>query len=257
MMSKTDRPELRLEIECQIEAAQEQTDENCWHQLALLQVATRQRTEANLRSFPFLAALPPTPKSPNKLRRVLALYAECSFENEAAYYPSDPQSLHWLAKLTDRITARILNTVTQVEKAGSPRDVSLQHHGLTESDMREAISNTLSERVKARFIATGTDQIKADIASLLRNTKTQPAVAATASGPTENTHIFDALSEQIDDLRNECRWTVEELAEVIDVAPRSVYRHLSGEATPRKRQVAAYEKAFSDKLKRPVLLKVS
>jgi hypothetical protein len=156
-MSKTDRPALRLEIECQIEAAQQQTDKTYWQQLVALQVSTPQRTEVNRRVFPYVAAgMQPTPKSPNKLRRVLALYAEFSFENEAAYYPSDPQLLHWLAKLTDRIAARILETVTQVEKAGSSHDLSLQHHGLTESDMREAISDALAGCGKTRFEASTT-----------------------------------------------------------------------------------------------------
>jgi DNA-binding XRE family transcriptional regulator len=65
------------------------------------------------------------------------------------------------------------------------------------------------------------------------------------------------LGTQIDSLRKECRMTVEELADALDVTPRSVYRHLSGEADPRPRQIAAYEKLFSQKLGKPVHLNTS
>ena len=40
----------------------------------------------------------------------------------------------------------------------------------------------------------------------------------------------ETLGDQIDRLREECRLTVEELAENLNIESRSVYRHLSGEA---------------------------
>ena len=83
-----------------------------------------------------------------------------------------------------------------------------------------------------------------------RKAKLQPVpqLAMPASEP---------LNEQIEALRDECRMTVEELAEGLGVTPRSAYRHLSGEATPRQKQVAAYEKLFSQKLGRKVRLETS
>jgi DNA-binding XRE family transcriptional regulator len=66
-----------------------------------------------------------------------------------------------------------------------------------------------------------------------------------------------SIQQQLDDLRNECRLTVEDLAEALDVAPRSIYRHLSGEAIPRNRQVAAYEKLFSKQLGKSIRLETS
>jgi len=62
------------------------------------------------------------------------------------------------------------------------------------------------------------------------------------------------LGEQIDALRSECRMTVEDLATALEIEPRSVYRHLSNEAQPRQRQIAAYEKLFSERLNRSVTL---
>lgn len=61
------------------------------------------------------------------------------------------------------------------------------------------------------------------------------------------------LAEQIKKLRDEARLTNEELANEINIEPRSLYRHLSG-TPPRARYIAAYEKLLSEKLGRKVLL---
>ncbi|HET6843207.1 MAG TPA: helix-turn-helix transcriptional regulator [Candidatus Angelobacter sp.] len=63
-----------------------------------------------------------------------------------------------------------------------------------------------------------------------------------------------SIGNQIDDLRCECEMTVEALAEALHLTPRSVYRHLSGQADPRKTHLAAYAKVFSGKLQRQVIL---
>lgn len=60
----------------------------------------------------------------------------------------------------------------------------------------------------------------------------------------------EPIAKQIDRLREESRLTIEEVAEALDLAPRSIYRHLSGQANPRSRQIAAYEDLFSKRLKR-------
>ena len=49
---------------------------------------------------------------------------------------------------------------------------------------------------------------------------------------------------QIERLRQEAHMSVEELADEIDVEPRSVYRHLSGETLPHPKYLAAYERVF-------------
>jgi hypothetical protein len=65
------------------------------------------------------------------------------------------------------------------------------------------------------------------------------------------------VAQQIDALRSECRMTVEELATALDIEPRSIYRHLSNKAKPRQRQIAAYERLFSERLERSVRLETS
>lgn len=66
-----------------------------------------------------------------------------------------------------------------------------------------------------------------------------------------------SIASQIEDLRIECRLTVEDIAEALSVSPRSVYRHLSQGAIPRARQIAAYEKLFSEKLGKSIRLETS
>jgi predicted transcriptional regulator len=57
-------------------------------------------------------------------------------------------------------------------------------------------------------------------------------------------------------LRVECSLSVEDLAAVLEVAPRSVYKHLSDRVVPRRSHITAYEKLFSDNLHRKVILNV-
>jgi DNA-binding transcriptional ArsR family regulator len=62
------------------------------------------------------------------------------------------------------------------------------------------------------------------------------------------------LHDQIERLRVESRLTIEDLAEAIELTPRSVSRHLAGEAVPRLRQIAAYERVFTRKLGKAIHL---
>jgi DNA-binding transcriptional regulator YiaG len=64
----------------------------------------------------------------------------------------------------------------------------------------------------------------------------------------------ETIHGQIENLRSECRLTVEQLAEALDISPRSIHRHLSGKAIPRKSHIAEYERVFSEKLKKSIRL---
>jgi DNA-binding XRE family transcriptional regulator len=63
-----------------------------------------------------------------------------------------------------------------------------------------------------------------------------------------------SISSQLKKLQAECDITAEKIAEHIGVEPRSIYRHLSGKATPRRNHIAAYEKLFAEKTGRPIRL---
>jgi DNA-binding transcriptional ArsR family regulator len=60
------------------------------------------------------------------------------------------------------------------------------------------------------------------------------------------------LSDLIKRLQIESRLTIEDLAEAIELTPRSISRHLAGEAIPRPRNIAAYERVFTRKLGRAI-----
>lgn len=63
-----------------------------------------------------------------------------------------------------------------------------------------------------------------------------------------------AMGDQIDALRLECGWTAEHLSELVNISPRSVYRHLSGKDTPSKLNLARYQRVFSQHLHRTVVI---
>lgn len=61
-----------------------------------------------------------------------------------------------------------------------------------------------------------------------------------------------SIAEQLQSLRLEARMTIEALADAIKISSRSVKRHLSGQAIPRKSHIAEYERVFSEHLKREI-----
>jgi len=63
------------------------------------------------------------------------------------------------------------------------------------------------------------------------------------------------VGPQINNLREECHLTVEELAEHIQMDTRSVQRHIASERIPYARHLRAYERVFSKLLNRHVVIK--
>jgi hypothetical protein len=63
----------------------------------------------------------------------------------------------------------------------------------------------------------------------------------------------EPLKVQLAHLRKDCKLTVDQLAEAIDIETRSVYRHLRG-TIPRDEQLRAYERVFTEKLGQPITL---
>jgi hypothetical protein len=79
------------------------------------------------------------------------------------------------------------------------------------------------------------------------------AAPAATSEQTEASQS-DPTCAQLARLRAEANISVEELAKEIDAQPRSVYRHLSGKALPRPSHLWAYQRIFSQRLGRKVLI---
>ena len=78
----------------------------------------------------------------------------------------------------------------------------------------------------------------------------QPSSRALAEHNADEYH-GQALS-QIEQLCVEAHLDREKLAELIKLEVRSVYRHLAGEAKPRKKNLRAYQDVFSELLERPI-----
>jgi hypothetical protein len=64
----------------------------------------------------------------------------------------------------------------------------------------------------------------------------------------------DTIAAQLQRLRKECNWSAGRLAEAVKFDPRTVTRHLSGETVPHLRNISAYERVFSNRLKRQVVI---
>lgn len=77
----------------------------------------------------------------------------------------------------------------------------------------------------------------------------QKLLEAPPARPSEET-----VAAQIRRLREECRLTVEELGELVNLEPRSVQRHEAGTAKPYPRYLSAYERVFSKLLNRRVVI---
>jgi hypothetical protein len=65
----------------------------------------------------------------------------------------------------------------------------------------------------------------------------------------------ETIAAQIQRLREECKWTIPELAEAAGLDSRTVDRHLAGKFIPYPRTLSAYEKAFRKRLKRQVVIR--
>lgn len=62
------------------------------------------------------------------------------------------------------------------------------------------------------------------------------------------------IGKQLGVLRQEARWTIEDLAEHVGIDRANVLRHLAGKGTPRPDHVRKYEQVFSARLNRIVRL---
>ena len=79
-----------------------------------------------------------------------------------------------------------------------------------------------------------------------------PSVEASAASVSDLDARRIRIAAQLSALRIEARWTVNQLAEAVDVEPDNVAKHLAGKAIPRLRTVRTYEEKFSAHLKRDV-----
>lgn len=118
------------------------------------------------------------------------------------------------------------------------------------------VRTTLAKELGIRPEEVTPEQINRAVASLLPY---YPAItlvpASVPSGPDAIKPETESVGTQLNRLRDECRLTTEELAELIDIETRSVQRHLAGDSVPYDRHLRAYEREFSKLLNRKVVIR--
>ena len=97
-----------------------------------------------------------------------------------------------------------------------------------------------------------------EAASVLESPTSQspPGDNSTEGAPLEPiaTKTPDTIATQIESLRLECDLTQQQLSDAVGLELRTVQRHLSGESLPYLRTISTYEKHFSKRLKRQVVI---
>jgi DNA-binding transcriptional ArsR family regulator len=239
-MSDLQRPPLdAVEYEA-IEVAQYEVDQKYLEELQSLRVSAGTQFREEVRG------MPPAPRRPIQLLNILREYASALFQAEAMRYPAGHELPSWLFNLGERIEDKVIQFL-RPNLSGS-----LDYH-TTSEEMKNAIHDSLKSQIEA-FESTWLGSQSPRIAE--NRIQLSPTGRDQQVEPSRHAHRHEAVGAQIKRLCDESLITVEELAQAIDVSPRSVYRHLSNSTIPRKRQLAAYEKYFSQKLKRPVRLHV-
>lgn len=101
-----------------------------------------------------------------------------------------------------------------------------------------------------------TDWYKADVMNRLASRIAYWQAEALIQQSTEQVSIPSArtLGAQIKSLREECRWTIEDLASEVQINERTIQRHEANEVAPYARTIRSYERVFSKHLKRQVII---
>lgn len=112
--------------------------------------------------------------------------------------------------------------------------------------------SALTGRQASLYAKAGIDVASGSPLLLMAHAAAQNAHKQAASASTSA--LVDTIGEQIKRLREESNLTTEQIADLIGIRPRNVYRHLAG-INPRPRQIKAYEEAFTKVLGRQIKLK--
>jgi hypothetical protein len=232
-----DKPNLNPFVFEQIEVALHDVDKRWWKELRKFQVPT-----AVMGMF-LGEDGPRPPKRPLQLTIDLASYAQSLFYAEASKYPqNDPRFRHWAMKLAERLETRVMRIVKEID-ASYPL-MNLDYQGLTEELMREVIRDALKQEMH-------------EPPALHQ----QKHITGTVSKPSAivpmTPYLVEPINKQLQSLRSECRMTIEQIADSVHLTPRSVSRHLSGEAAPRPGHLTVYESLFTEKTGRKIHLKTS
>ncbi len=230
-MTQADRPKLSLDVECQIEQAQNQIDLRYWNHLIQMQGLTPERAQMLRKAYPTILQ-PPAQKEPHKLVSVLASYARELFDNEARFYPNDPKLKTWLESLAVRVVGKVLNAVGNLEVESSERGMGLECHDVDPKQMISTIENMVGERIAARLQPPKPRPIsKAPRPPhQVRGSHTWAPEAETQ--PEQPKDIAKARKAFIEPLLTEKGWSILDWALEAGVAYHTAADYLSGEKDP-------------------------
>ena len=183
----------------------------------------------------------------------------------------------------DQLESETRQKAFNEKQRNNPRNWSGLQQDLEAFRSLKEIRNQPAERIPEEFARNSiarmygikpeevtSQQIKFEISRLLpfyhrievvpSATQQEPAPEAKPSDQAEPNTVpavsppDETIAAQIRRFRDECRWTNEDLAEAADLSTRQVARHVSGEAMPYKRNIGKYERVFSKKLKRQIVI---
>jgi DNA-directed RNA polymerase specialized sigma24 family protein len=205
-----------------------------------------------------------------------------SFKAEADQYASfkaDGRYPAWLDRLKERIVQRVLQALDRLDES-DPDSLLLAYHGLQRSEIEKDLTQLLWDisrqyetgttpwemetlksvtqpvpltgRQAVSYAKAGIDITNAS--PLLRMAMASAETPREIEKPLAPVEKNQFLTSQLVALREETNLTTEEIAELIGISARNVYRHLAG-TIPRSQQIRAYEEAFTKVLGRPVKLK--
>jgi DNA-binding transcriptional ArsR family regulator len=246
-MSFPERPPLHPIVCEQIDVLLHKVDERHWPQIAAMRVKNY---------YPLDTPVPP--QAPEHLRNQIHWYATDLFKTEADQYEqfrSDVRYGGWLSNLSDRTRERVMKALDRLESSDplakmigvtGSRGLILGYHGLTTQGVEEELRIMLLE-LRGQY-ERGTAPGQTSAADVL------PPPQVQAESPKLSEPSRESLAEQIKRLKDECDITAEEIAEALGVVPRSIFKHLSGKAVPRRGHLVAYERLFTDRLGRSVTL---
>jgi hypothetical protein len=78
--------------------------------------------------------------------------------------------------------------------------------------------------------------------------------SAKSADPPVAPSLPETIGEQVERLREECRWTHEQVADAAGFDPTTVARHIGGAMIPSIRSLGKYERAFSKQLGRKIVI---
>lgn len=184
------------------------------------------------------------------------------------------------ASLCSMFESHLLQTEFEEKLRNDPKNWSQLHQAIEARKAIQKVHATPPEQIPESFVRevlgrqynTSPDQvpdavIRFEVSGLLPfypHIQVVPSESTPPETPqgvieqsvtTEQQPVQPSLVSQLQRLRDECRWSIEQLADAVSMNPRTVARHLSGDSVPHPRNIAAYERAFSKQLKKQIVLR--